>query len=59
MDQRRFCCEANGGGDFIPKATVAVLTLWPKPFARDCYDFWLGGDFIKNDEPQAIKFLHP
>merc|ERR1719460_1363546 len=29
------------------------LGLRPKPFKKACVDFWMGGDFIKNDEPQG------
>merc|ERR1712032_1697210 len=29
------------------------LGLQPKPFGEACYAFWMGGDFIKNDEPQG------
>ncbi|MFT4717360.1 MAG: ribulose-bisphosphate carboxylase large chain [Paracoccaceae bacterium] len=31
----------------------------PAPFANACYDFWLGGDFIKNDEPQGNQVFSP
>ncbi len=35
------------------------LGLRPEPFAKACYDFWLGGTFIKNDEPQANQPFCP
>ena len=35
------------------------LGLRPEPFAKACYDFWLGGTFIKNDEPQANQTFCP
>ena len=35
------------------------LGLRPKPFAEACTQFWLGGDFIKNDEPQANQVFCP
>lgn len=35
------------------------LGLRPVPFARACHDFWLGGDFIKNDEPQGNQVFAP
>jgi ribulose-bisphosphate carboxylase large chain len=35
------------------------LGLRPQPFADACYDFWLGGDFIKNDEPQGNQTFAP
>jgi len=35
------------------------LGLRPQPFANAAYDFWLGGDFIKNDEPQGNQIFAP
>lgn len=35
------------------------LGLRPQPFADACYEFWLGGDFIKNDEPQGNQVFAP
>jgi len=35
------------------------LGLRPEPFARAAYEFWLGGDFIKNDEPQGNQTFAP
>ncbi|HKJ82996.1 MAG TPA: ribulose-bisphosphate carboxylase [Mariprofundaceae bacterium] len=35
------------------------LGLRPKPFAEAAYQFWLGGDFIKNDEPQGNQTFCP
>jgi len=35
------------------------LGLRPEPFARAAYEFWLGGDFIKNDEPQGNQVFSP
>jgi ribulose-bisphosphate carboxylase large chain len=35
------------------------LGLRPEPFANAAYDFWLGGDFIKNDEPQGNQVFAP
>ena len=35
------------------------LGLRPQPFADACHDFWLGGDFIKNDEPQGNQTFAP
>lgn len=50
--------QQNGGmvtGTIIkPK-----LGLRPQPFADACYEFWLGGDFIKNDEPQGNQVFAP
>jgi ribulose-bisphosphate carboxylase large chain len=35
------------------------LGLRPEPFAQAAYEFWLGGDFIKNDEPQGNQVFAP
>ena len=35
------------------------LGLRPEPFAHAAYQFWLGGDFIKNDEPQGNQVFSP
>jgi ribulose-bisphosphate carboxylase large chain len=35
------------------------LGLRPEPFAQAAYQFWLGGDFIKNDEPQGNQTFCP
>ncbi len=35
------------------------LGLRPEPFAKAAYQFWLGGDFIKNDEPQGNQTFSP
>ena len=35
------------------------LGLRPEPFAKAGYEFWLGGDFIKNDEPQGNQVFAP
>jgi ribulose-bisphosphate carboxylase large chain len=35
------------------------LGLRPQPFADACYQFWLEGDFIKNDEPQGNQVFAP
>jgi ribulose-bisphosphate carboxylase large chain len=35
------------------------LGLRPEPFAKAAYQFWLGGDFIKNDEPQGNQTFAP
>ncbi|MBI3903895.1 MAG: ribulose-bisphosphate carboxylase [Nitrosomonadales bacterium] len=35
------------------------LGLRPEPFANAAYQFWLGGDFIKNDEPQGNQVFAP
>jgi len=35
------------------------LGLRPAPFAAACHDFWMGGDFVKNDEPQGNQPFAP
>lgn len=35
------------------------LGLRPAPFADAAYEFWLGGDFVKNDEPQGNQVFAP
>ena len=35
------------------------LGLRPELFADACYRFWLGGDFVKNDEPQGNQVFAP
>ncbi|MDX8412761.1 MAG: RuBisCO large subunit C-terminal-like domain-containing protein, partial [Mariprofundales bacterium] len=50
--------EVDGG--YIAGTIIKPkLGLRPEPFAKACYDFWLGGDFIKNDEPQANQPFCP
>jgi ribulose-bisphosphate carboxylase large chain len=41
------------GGFIVGTIIKPKLGLRPQPFANAAYDFWLGGDFIKNDEPQG------
>jgi ribulose-bisphosphate carboxylase large chain len=48
----------NGG--FIAGTIIKPkLGLRPEPFANAAYEFWLGGDFIKNDEPQGNQVFAP
>lgn len=47
------------GGFIVGTIIKPKLGLRPKPFAKACYDFWLGGDFIKNDEPQGNQVFAP
>jgi ribulose-bisphosphate carboxylase large chain len=47
------------GGFIVGTIIKPKLGLRPKPFADACYDFWLGGDFIKNDEPQGNQIFAP
>ena len=47
------------GGYIAGTIIKPKLGLRPEPFAKACYDFWLGGTFIKNDEPQANQVFCP
>lgn len=47
------------GGFIVGTIIKPKLGLRPKPFADACYDFWQGGDFIKNDEPQGNQLFAP
>jgi ribulose-bisphosphate carboxylase large chain len=47
------------GGFIVGTIIKPKLGLRPKPFANACYDFWMGGDFIKNDEPQGNQVFAP
>ncbi len=47
------------GGLVVGTIIKPKLGLRPKPFADACHAFWLGGDFIKNDEPQGNQVFAP
>ena len=47
------------GGFIVGTIVKPKLGLRPKPFAEAAYQFWLGGDFIKNDEPQGNQLFAP
>jgi len=47
------------GGFIVGTIIKPKLGLRPKPFAEAAYEFWLGGDFIKNDEPQGNQLFAP
>jgi ribulose-bisphosphate carboxylase large chain len=50
--------RVNGG--YISGTIIKPkLGLRPEPFAKAAYQFWLGGDFIKNDEPQGNQTFCP
>ncbi|RLA08922.1 MAG: ribulose 1,5-bisphosphate carboxylase [Gammaproteobacteria bacterium] len=50
--------EVDGG--YISGTIIKPkLGLRPEPFASAAYQFWLGGDFIKNDEPQGNQVFAP
>lgn len=47
------------GGMIVGTIIKPKLGLRPGPFADACYRFWLGGDFVKNDEPQGNQVFSP
>ena len=47
------------GGCIAGTIIKPKLGLRPEPFAQAAYEFWLGGDFIKNDEPQGNQVFAP
>ncbi len=47
------------GGVVLGAIIKPKLGLTPQRFADACYEFWLGGDFIKNDEPQGNQVFAP
>lgn len=49
----------QNGGFIVGTIIKPKLGLRPEPFARAAYEFWLGGDFIKNDEPQGNQVFAP
>ncbi len=51
--------DMDNGGMVAGTIIKPKLGLRPRPFADACYMFWLGGDFIKNDEPQGNQVFAP
>jgi len=49
----------ENGGYIAGTIIKPKLGLRPEPFAKAAYQFWLGGDFIKNDEPQGNQTFCP
>ncbi len=49
----------TNGGFIVGTIIKPKLGLRPQPFAEAAYQFWLGGDFIKNDEPQGNQVFAP
>jgi ribulose-bisphosphate carboxylase large chain len=49
----------TNGGFIVGTIVKPKLGLRPQPFAEAAYQFWLGGDFIKNDEPQGNQVFAP
>ena len=51
--------DVKEGGYIAGTIIKPKLGLRPEPFAEAAYQFWLGGDFIKNDEPQGNQVFCP
>jgi ribulose-bisphosphate carboxylase large chain len=51
--------DEENGGMVVGTIIKPKLGLRPRPFAEACYQFWLGGDFVKNDEPQGNQPFAP
>jgi ribulose-bisphosphate carboxylase large chain len=51
--------STTDGGYIAGTIIKPKLGLRPEPFAEAAYQFWLGGDFIKNDEPQGNQTFAP
>jgi len=51
--------DLDNGGMVVGTIIKPKLGLRSRPFADACYQFWLGGDFIKNDEPQGNQVYAP
>ena len=49
----------DNGGLVVGTIIKPKLGLRPQPFADACHQFWLGGDFVKNDEPQGNQVFAP
>ncbi len=47
------------GGMIVGTIIKPKLGLRPKLFAEACYQFWTGGEFVKNDEPQGNQVFAP
>jgi ribulose-bisphosphate carboxylase large chain len=47
------------GGMIVGTIVKPKLGLRPELFAEACRQFWLGGDFVKNDEPQGNQPFAP
>ena len=47
------------GGYIAGTIIKPKLGLRPQQFADAAYQFWLGGDFIKNDDPQGNQVFAP
>ncbi|MCX6373520.1 MAG: ribulose-bisphosphate carboxylase [Actinobacteria bacterium] len=49
----------ENGGMIVGTIIKPKLGLRPELFADACYQFWLAGDFVKNDEPQGNQVFAP
>ena len=60
VDMWRILDRPIDDGGYISGTIIKPkLGLRPEPFAEAAYQFWLGGDFIKNDEPQGNQVFAP
>jgi ribulose-bisphosphate carboxylase large chain len=54
LDMWRLLGRSSTNGGLVAGTIIKPkLGLQPNPFGEECYAFWQGGDFIKNDEPQG------
>ena len=51
--------DLDTGGMVVGTIVKPKLGLRSRLFADACYQFWLGGDFVKNDEPQGNQVYAP
>ncbi len=51
--------DLDNGGMVVGTIVKPKLGLRSRLFADACYQFWLGGDFVKNDEPQGNQVYAP
>ena len=59
-DMWRIFGRPNQDGGYVSGTIIKPkLGLRPEPFAHAAYQFWMGGDFIKNDEPQGNQVFAP
>ncbi|MFN8191211.1 MAG: ribulose-bisphosphate carboxylase [Nocardioidaceae bacterium] len=60
VDMWRILDRPIDNGGYVSGTIIKPkLGLRPEPFAEAAYQFWLGGDFIKNDEPQGNQVFAP
>jgi len=47
----------ENGGMIVGTIIKPKMGLRPELFADACHDFWMSGDFVKNDEPQGNQLF--